>query len=247
MTSGDFDVLVLFMQDESATVESEPEDAEARAEARTARQLAMLQELAEIGLQIARAVRDEALARAEPVDEEAPARVSPFGAGDLGLIYSRISRAVRQTLALESRIAEGLETARFERRRSHVAKVRSAFEDREREVRDYVAEAIENEGAERRIPDNEVERLLDDLDERLEDGQYDDALADGPIAELVARICEDLGVSPDWRIWDDQDWAIDYIKERMPDDIGADRWAHLDAPIAAARPPNAHGPPPDPG
>ena len=40
------------MKDESATVEAEPDDAEARAEARTARQLAMLQELAEIGLQI---------------------------------------------------------------------------------------------------------------------------------------------------------------------------------------------------
>src|SRR4051794_30180318 len=141
------------MQDESATVEAEPDDAEARAEARTARQLAMLQELAEIGLQIARAVRDEALARAEPVDEDAAPRLSPFGSGDLGLIYSRISRAVRQTLALESRIAEGLETARFERRRAHVANVRSAFEAREREVRDHVAEAIENEGAERRIPD----------------------------------------------------------------------------------------------
>ena len=74
------------MQDESATVEPEADDPEARAEARTARQLAMLQELAEIGLQIARAARDEALARGEPVDEEAPARVSPFGRGDLGLI-----------------------------------------------------------------------------------------------------------------------------------------------------------------
>ena len=108
-----------------------------------------------------------------------------------------------------------------------------------------IGEAIENEGAERRIPDNELERLLDDLDERLEDGQYDEALADGPIAELVARICEDLGVSPDWRIWNDQDWAIDYIKDRMPTDIGADRWA--DTPIAPPRPPETIGPPPDPG
>ena len=65
--------------DATAFIEPEPDDPEGRAaarvrgaEARTERQLAMLQELAEIGTQMARAVRDEALARAERVAPAAP-------------------------------------------------------------------------------------------------------------------------------------------------------------------------------
>jgi hypothetical protein len=241
------------VDDASAFIEPAPDGPEGRAEARacaaqarTARQLAMLQELAEIGMQIARAVRDEALARTErAADERAPARPSPFGGGDLGLVYSRIARAVRQTLALESRLADGIEKARTEQARSQVAAVRTAFDERQHEVRDYVAEAIEAEAAERGTPERDVERLLDDLDERLEDGDYDEALADAPIGDLVARICADLGVTPDWSLWDDQAWAIEYEKSLPPfgGDIGAERWRHLEA---AAAPPS-DGPPPDSG
>jgi hypothetical protein len=71
------------MADGSAIIASAPDDPEGR----TARQLAMLQELAEIGMQIARVVRDEALATEAPVDDEAPERSSRFGNGDLGLVY----------------------------------------------------------------------------------------------------------------------------------------------------------------
>jgi hypothetical protein len=220
----------LFVDDASAFIDATPDDPEGRAEARTARQLAMLQELAEIGMQMARAVRDEALVRTE-LDEEAPASPSRFGGGDLGLVYSRIARAVRQTLALETRLADGIETARFEQQRTHVAAVRSAFTERQHEVRDHVAEAIEAEAAERGTPERDVERLLDDLDERLDDGDYDDALADGPIGDLVARICADLGVTPDWSLWEDQAWAIEYERSLPPfgGDIGAERWRHLEA------------------
>jgi hypothetical protein len=223
-------------------VDTEDDPIEAPPESRAERHLRLLQELAEIGMDIARAVRAEATAQDE-APERAPSR---FG-GEPGLVYSRIARAVRQTLALEARFADEVGKARAEQERRRVDTGRLIFQRRQDDIRDFVAQAIENEGAERRIPDSEVERLLDDLDERLEDGQYDADLADGPVAELVARICYDLGVSPDWRIWNDQDWASDYIKDRMPTDIGADRWAHLDTPIAAARPPDAIGPPPDPG
>ena len=178
---------------------------------RAERHLQTLQELAEIGMQMARAVRDEALAPTEPADEDAPTKpASRFGNGDLGLIYSRIARAVRQTLALEARVTEDIEKAKVEHERRRVNVAQLVFQQRQEDIRDFVAQAIEADAVERHAPDADVERLLDDLDERLEDGAYDDALADAPIAELVARICDDLGVSPDWRIWDD-------------------RWRHLEA------------------
>ena len=230
------------MDDSSAQIE--PDEREARAQARAERQLAMLQELAEIGMQIARAVRDEAAARAEAVDEAA--RPSPFGNADLGLVYSRVARAVRQTLALETRVAEDIEKARVEHERARVTALRWASEERQREIRDYVAEAIEAEAVERKTPEREVERLLDDLDERIEAGDYDDTLDTAPIGELVERICADLGVIPDWDLWGDQDWVTEHLMARtVAGDIGADRWRYLHPPPAQPDPPAA--PPPDTG
>jgi hypothetical protein len=53
-------------------------------------------------------------------------------------------------------------------------------------------------------------------------------LDDAPIADLVQRICFDLGLTPDWRIWKDLDWGAEYLKARLPEDMGAERWAHLE-------------------
>ena len=241
------------MDNSSALIAPEPDDAESRAEApicaaqaRTERQQAMLQELAEIGMQMARAVRDEALARAEAADEDKPRPPSRFGSGDLGLVYSRIARAVRQTLALETRLAEEIEQARAQREQRRVAAIRWGMEARQHEIRDYVAEAIEAEAVEKKSSEHEVERLLDDLDARIEAGDYDDVLDDAPIGELVERICADLGVIPDWSLWDDHKWAADHLMAQALEDVGAERWV-LCPPQGATPPPEAHGPPPDPG
>jgi hypothetical protein len=66
---------------------------------RTAHQLTVLRELTELGMRMARALCDEV--EAAPQDE-VPLRRS----ADPALMFSRISRAVRQTLALEARILE---------------------------------------------------------------------------------------------------------------------------------------------
>ncbi len=200
---------------------------EAQPEGRAERQLRLLRELAEIGMDIARAVRAEALAREDAAVEgaAAPAR-SRFAGADLGLVYSRVARAVRQTLALETRVSDEIETVRVERERRRQTASEIARHDRQIDIRGFVAEAIEAEGDSSDWSETKVERLLNDLDERLEDGDYDDTLADAPIADLVARICFDLGLTPDWRIWNDQDWAIQYLKDHTPTDIGAERWLH---------------------
>ena len=228
LTSAQSSVHVLFIDESSAIIAPGPDDPEGRpealgcaAEARTARQLAMLLKLAEIGMQMARAVRDEALAPAEPADEDAPPRPpSRFGNGDLGLVYSRVARAARQTVALETRVADGIEKARVEREQRRVAAIRRAADERQQQIRDYVTQAIEAEAAERNTPESEVERLLDDLDERLDEGDCDDALKGGaPIGELVACICADLGVTADWSLWEDQAWAIEHLKARALEDL----------------------------
>ena len=65
-------------------------------EARALRQMRMLEELAEIGMKLARAVERR-------IEEKLSADAEDGDAG-LALVFSRISRAVRQTIALESRL-----------------------------------------------------------------------------------------------------------------------------------------------
>jgi hypothetical protein len=164
------------------------------AAARTERHLRLLAELAEIGMDLAREVRRQALDQSED---------SP-PAADLALTFSRIARAVRQTVALEARLAEPPRPGHAERASLTVSdRWRSAR--RKRQVGEIVEGVIESDAA----GEFDSYDLLVDLHERLEDGYDEEAdFADRPIGELVARICGDLGVEPDWSLLKDEDWAI---------------------------------------
>lgn len=188
---------------------------------RTARQLRALEELGEIGLDVARALRRQAIAVAEATDEpmgeaavgeaavDRPAvsrsAAARFG-GDLALAFSRVSRAIRQTLALEHRLAEGerlaaVEHAAAERRRAFIAGL-MAPSPRQAAVRAAVERVIaagtlsDPDGGEQR-----AERLLDDLDEWLDEADGDEDFEARPLAEVVAEICADIGAPFDPAVW----------------------------------------------
>ena len=196
LTPGFAYVLVLFMSDLPAS-------------ARTERHLRMLQELAEIGMDLAREVSRQAL---DP-SGDAPS------AADLALTFSRIARAVRQTVALEARLAADREQGQAGRPTLSVAD-RWRSTRRRRQVRELVCEVIDAEADK-----YDAGPLYEDLDDRLQDGDEDADFADRPIGELVARICRDLGVTPDWSLFDEDDWAIEEARNRPPG-----------SPFAAARP-----------
>ncbi|MDB5434187.1 MAG: hypothetical protein JWR47_444 [Phenylobacterium sp.] len=129
---------------------------------RTEQRLAMLRELSEIGMRLARGVERQA---------ETPETAS----GDLGLAFSRIARAVRQTLALEARL-KGEREARVQEERAmrdqQLARAtRSSIGRRSKLVRRAVGQAIEADAGE-----HDFEQLFDDLDERLADREDDDFL-----------------------------------------------------------------------
>jgi hypothetical protein len=176
----------LFMSDAAAFSDAMPDPATDRTE----RHLCLLQELAELGMTMARAVV------AQVVDAETPAT-------DPGLAFSRIARAVRQTVALEARLAEDRQLRREKAAARDVEAGRLRAVRRKHEVRRCVEQAIEADASE-----NDAEDLLGDLDERLDDGVYDFDFAERPVGELIARICRDLGVTPDWSLWEDEDWAL---------------------------------------
>jgi hypothetical protein len=180
-------VLVLFVTTPRPSPDHQPDES---AEARTARHLRGLAELGEIGLELARLVRRKAVEQAE---------ASPDGAVDehLGLVFARIARAVRQTFALEARLGE-------ESRKAAAAETRRHVERRKTRVRTAVERVLDAEADQ-----SDAENLFYDLTERLETDYEDADFTDRPVGELVARICRDLGVTPDWSLWQDEDWAIE--------------------------------------
>ena len=194
------------------------------AEARTERHLRMLEDLAEIGMDLARTVQRQA-------HEQVAADLD---AAALGLAFSRIARAVRQTVALEARLGEDRQAKTAAR---IAGEIHTRIARHRREVRAVVAQAIEADADE-----SDIENLLFDLEERLVD-RDDTDFADRPIGELVARICRDLGVTPDWSLWEDEDWAIEEAAARPRGSPYAARDPHPDEP-GSDDPPDK--PPPKP-
>ena len=167
-------------------------------EARAQRQMRMLEELAEIGMKLARAVERRIEERLSADAEDGDAGLADAG---LALVFSRISRAVRQTIALESRLDRELHDARLAEHAVIAGQARDATRTlarrRKHAVREAVQAAFEADGP-------ELEALLADLDERLEDSDDDLDFAELPIADLAARLCRQLGVPFDPSLWEDE-------------------------------------------
>jgi hypothetical protein len=147
------------------------------AAARARRLLALLRELTEIGMELARGLRNETQA-ADAVDR-----------------FCRIAKAVRQLIALEARLAQALQDA---------ASGRWADDEAERTLRaladeagkDAAFEAIET--AVREAGDGEAaERLTERLGDWYAERSVERDFADKSVAEIVTDACKHLGVAPD--------------------------------------------------
>ena len=218
----------------------------ARAPAWALEHLEVLRDLRDMGMQLARnltrqvvaqsearAAADEARAEAGEVACEPPRRAAPI---DPALSFSRISRAVRLTLALEARTHRAIEDAG---RASAKAGAANDDEDDDRSVasdgsidyagisrqiqarvngpEDYHVRRAVEETIEAAFDDpDDQERLKEELTERLEE---DEAFSDRftwPIGETIALICQDLGLEPDWDRWETRPWARQEAEESPP-------------------------------
>jgi len=142
------------------------------------RHSAVLTELAGFGVELARALKDQAVAAA--------GGDKPEQAQGLALAFHRIARDVRLTLALESRLAD----ERLDQAKRCEARTRLAALSRVKQVRTVVAQEIwrEREG-------EAAEALLDELDEHLEREALFDAFVEGPVEAVIAAIRADLGLA----------------------------------------------------
>lgn len=138
------------------------------------RQLAMLGELAEIAMEVARSVGRQA----------AEGQAGAQGA-DLTLAFSRAARAVRLTLLMQTRLVEGpaggsrAGGAAAVSREARMARAQGHIECFVRQQHGEDQEAVERLAAEG------AERLLEE-----------EAFDEMPMSQIVALICGDLGLSP---------------------------------------------------
>ena len=181
-----------------------PEPANPAAQ-RAERRLALLEEMAEIGMRLLR---------------DLPDLVGETDAQRTAEAFARISRAVRLTLALEEKtdrflaeLAAGLAPAAGEEAAGgdHPWLNDVFWESQTRrriEAEARIAEAIDAEVADETI----AKSLYVALDERLADREACLRILDYPFREAVERLCKDLGFAPDWSRWEGDGWAADYAR-----------------------------------
>ena len=153
-----------------------------------------LGELIGIGLKIARAIERRV---EEPCHE--PRSLAELNAA--AIAYARVARAVRQTILLRDKLAEALEAG------CKASAARSGVKARVVRVVRSVIEA-EHDDAE------QVERLASEAAERLEQEDFDGLLA-RPIREIIADICKDLALHPDWPGLAEEMAAVEEIARRV--------------------------------
>jgi len=175
---------------------------------RAERRLRLLEELTEIGMALTRALKPEAEARQEPSDDKAQAK-----GRDPADAYARLSRAVRLTLALETRTDQQLRDLKAgiirgrEDERAEAAE-RAAHVDRSVR-RAEVCYLVENLADTEIEDEDEWENFSAALEERLDDDEAYEDLDKWPLRETVERLCKDLGLSPDPSRFAGEDWSVD--------------------------------------
>jgi len=182
------------------------------------RHMAILQELTAIGMDIARAVGREAAAKPAADGWVAP----PEGARDFTALFACISRAVRLTVAFETKLAEERRQwlARTESQRAteaaEAARRQAANSALRRARKKSKVERIVKQGIEGSTKDlQERWDLGNGLSERLREYERFDELGDRPIGEILARIFMDLGIRPDWQRWEREEWALEEARTRV--------------------------------
>ena len=168
----------------------------------------LLGKLLKIGMNLAEMLEAEIEARILG-GVDAPADSPRVFGGDPMTDFAKIAQALRRTIVLRERVHAGLgvnrktlSTESAKRRRNPNAAAEDAFADIQIAVGDAIYAKFGDERPEVFDALNaDVENLLDVA------GAYED-YADRPVGEVVAGICQLLGLDPDWSRWDGEQWVI---------------------------------------
>jgi hypothetical protein len=164
-----------------------------RARALIEPQLRLLGRLAEIGLDAA-----EAIGRQVRGEE-------PAGKTDPSLAFARASRAVRLTVALQSKLIDALAALEAGRVGPDAA---VALRDPDYLLKARIERIVERTAeAEHQGDDDAVDRLVREAGDRLDDIDLYGDLLDRPVSEILCGICRDLDLPLDWARLAQEAWA----------------------------------------
>jgi hypothetical protein len=170
--------------------------AEIAPDPRLERQLDKLDRLSDLGLEIAEGLADQAKGRGPKVVE------GDIALTDLALAYSRVSRAVRLTVMLHSKLMQEHKALKAEAA-DLAARYEPAYVHKMRVER--IVERLAKR--EHRDDEDEIDRLVIEAGEHLDDEDRLENITGRPVGELVALICKDLGLEPDWAKLAQEPWA----------------------------------------
>jgi hypothetical protein len=182
----------------------EPQDP---AEERAQRHARQLQEMADIGLELLRELRDQAVT--PPFGAPERPRLAP---GEAGLAFSRLTRAVRLTQALENRFAQDAaarplareaESTGLDARLAAERASRPPARKRRDVLNSAVAEMIDAYAEHEPLEDD----VYEEAESLIEDELGDEDVLNRPLPQLIGIICQAIGVKPDWSLWDPAEWA----------------------------------------
>jgi hypothetical protein len=168
---------------------------------------------------------------------ESAKQVAMRGHRDAADSFHSVTRALRLTMALETATAERLHDLRAgvaKRRReaggAAGAGGEAAAPDEAPETaeeprslasmgvyRDTVCELVGEAIAAEVADDSLAREMRAGLRERLSERDLFGPLMFRPLREVVARICADIGLAPDWSQWTGEGWSADYTPPRGPD------------------------------
>jgi hypothetical protein len=181
------------------------DDPAAFTQAALRRQAEVLERLSEAALELAMAIKDQA--------------VDGGTAAEAALPFSRVARSARMIALLQSRLLKDMDEARARNRLdpdSEEGMIAAAQEslrlDPERHLRKLRVERIFDRVAKAHTDDEErIGRLLIEAGERLDDDDIYGDILQRPVGELVALLCRDLGLDPDWTRLAEEAWAQEEI------------------------------------
>jgi len=198
-------------------------------------QIAMLDELADIGMAYARQAAELGMARIEAAKQltesrksAGPAKTPLHDAAFYDALhydptpeqrrFEQMARTVHRTLSLKARLLLDLAAwdkrvadaaAALERRLAEKQKTRRA--DVKAKASNIVGEVVEKTHGQSAAIDA-IRPVMRWFDEREEFP----GLFDRPIGEIVAMICRDLGRKMDWRLWQNRPWGADAMAAAQP-------------------------------
>lgn len=179
------------------------------------RQLEALNRLADMAMAVAAAITRR-VTEAEPGSDAALSTAA--------LDFSRASRAVRMTFALQSRLVAEFKGAAEARPASPPVGSDAWYEefgrpdvvDHDEVLRRQLKGVVKRLGEAEHLDGEAVERLVREAGERLEDERFFGDITERPMGETVALVCKDLGIEPDWALLSDIYWAQLEIKHPPP-------------------------------